>query len=284
MIIRKLEESGVIEMNRELEMALVPQRIAIISSPTAAGYGDFNDQLLKNQFGYVFYTRLFPAVMQGEETGPTIIAALDAIAGFTHFFDAVVIIRGGGSKLDLSSFDHYELGLNVAQFPLPVITGIGHEQDDSIIDLVANTRCKTPTAAAEFLISRVGEFELRLNESVQSTYDIAHAFLNDEKGSVARIMEGMRLRVKGFTDYRRLALDQLIIRSENSVKQYFRIRKDMLARFEQTSRLKDPVNILKMGYSITLLQGKPVKSVNEVSPGDQIVTQVSDGQIHSISS
>ncbi len=282
MIIRRLEEAGVFEMNKELEMPMVPQKIAIISSPTAAGYGDFNDQLVKNPSGYIFYTRLFPAVMQGEETGPSIIAALDAIAGYGSFFDAVVIIRGGGSKLDLSSFDNFDLGLNVAQFPLPVITGIGHEQDDSIIDLVAHTRCKTPTAVAEFIIGRVEEFEIRLDDSVQSTIDIARSWLQDEKNTVVRIMEGLRIRVKGFTDYRELALSQVLVRFKTSTGQYFRVHHDKLARFEQISLLKDPVNILKMGYSITLKNGKPVKSVSQVETGDKLITQVSDGQINSV--
>lgn len=282
MIIRKLEEAGVFDMNKELEMPLVPQKIAIISSPTAAGYGDFNDQLIKNQSAYIFYTHLFPAVMQGEDTASSIIGALDTIAGYGSFFDAVVIIRGGGSKLDLSSFDNFDLGLNVAQFPLPVITGIGHEQDDSIIDLVAHTRCKTPTAVAEFLISRVEEFEIRLDVSVKSTVDIVHSYLLDEKSSISRIMEGMRLRVKGFTDYRGLALTQLLIRLKSSITQYFRLRHDALARFEQVSTLKDPLNILKMGYSITLKDGKPVKSVVQVNQGDHLTTQLSDGQVNSI--
>ncbi|MCX6225448.1 MAG: exodeoxyribonuclease VII large subunit [Bacteroidia bacterium] len=269
MIIRKLEEAGVFDMNKELEMPLVPQKIAIISSPTAAGYGDFNDQLINNPSGYIFYTHLFPAVMQGEETGPSIIGALDVIAGYDHFFDAVVIIRGGGSKLDLSSFDNYDLGLNVAQFPLPVITGIGHEQDDSIIDLVAHTRCKTPTAVAEFLIGRVEEFEVRLDDSVLSTVEIVHSWLADEKSSIARIMEGMRLRVKGFTDYRKLALTQMLVHSRSSVAQYFRLKHDSLARFEQVSDWKNPVNILKMGYSIrsrVRVAPRVIPSYNNIIP------------------
>jgi exodeoxyribonuclease VII large subunit len=282
MIIRRLEEAGVFEMNKELDLAPVPQKIAIISSPTAAGFGDFSDQLLKNQSGYIFYTRLFPAVMQGEETVPSIIAALDEIACHADFFDAVVIIRGGGSKLDLSSFDDYTLGLNVAQFPLPVITGIGHEQDDSIIDLVAHTRCKTPTAVAEFLIGRVGEFENRLDSAVQSTIDIVHRFLSDEKSTVSRIMEGLRLRVRGFADYRKLQLSQLLVRSKMSVNQFLRLKYDRLARYEQVTLLKDPMNILKMGYSITLKNGKPVKTVQQVVEGDALTTQLFDGQITSI--
>lgn len=282
MIIRKLEESGAFDMNRELQMPLVPQKIAIISSPTAAGYGDFYDQLIKNPSGYIFYTHLFPAIMQGEDTCRSIIAALDEIVEHISFFDAVVIIRGGGSRLDLSSFDNFELGLNVAQFPLPVITGIGHEQDDSIVDLVAHTRCKTPTAVAEFLINRVEEFEIRLDHAVQSTVGRVQSYLADEKNDIARIMEGMRLRVRGFTEYRKLSLVQLLSRATSSAAQYLRLSKDKLVRFEQVSFLKDPINILKMGYSITLKNGKPVKSISQVIPGDELATQVTDGQIISV--
>jgi len=282
MIIRKLEEAGVFDMNKELDMPLVPQKIAIISSPTAAGYGDFQDQLMRNPSGYVFYIHLFPAIMQGEETGPSIIAALDLVAGYGNFFDAVVIIRGGGSKLDLSSFDHFELGLNVAQFPIPVITGIGHEQDDSIIDLVAHTRCKTPTAVAEFLIGLVEEFEARLNESVQTTVDIVESYLSDQRSSIARIMDGMRLRISGYTEYRSLELTQLLIRSKTSSVQLIKYEHDRLKRYEEISALKDPVNILKMGYSITMKNGKPVKNLSQVKAGDQIATQLTDGQFNSI--
>ncbi|MDD4645794.1 MAG: exodeoxyribonuclease VII large subunit [Bacteroidales bacterium] len=281
LIIQKLEEAGVFGMNKELEMPLVPQKIAIISSPTAAGFGDFNVQLSKNPFGYIFYTHLFPAVMQGEETVGSIIAALDTIAGYENFFDAVVIIRGGGSKLDLSSFDNFDLGLNVAQFPLPVITGIGHEQDDSIIDLVAHTRCKTPTAVAEFHIGQMADFETRLDESVELTVNTVKSFLADERSTIARIMEGMRLRVKGYTGYRELELNQVLVRAKSSVTQYFRTCRETLSRFEQISALKDPVNLLKMGYSITLKDGKPLKSVREIHEGDQLTTVVADGKVAS---
>jgi len=163
-IISRLEKEGVIDMNRETDMPLVPQKIAIISSKTAAGYEDFLEQLLNNGYGYKFYTKLFPAVMQGEKTESSIIHALERIFEYESVFDLVVIIRGGGSKSDLASFDTYELAFHVSQFPLPVITGIGHEQDDSIVDLVAHTRLKTPTAVAEFLIDRLASFEANLDE------------------------------------------------------------------------------------------------------------------------
>lgn len=154
-IIRQLEEEGVLTLNKELELPPVANRIAVISSPTAAGYEDFCNQLDNNADGFVFYARLFPAVMQGGRTEESIISALDRIYDHVDKFDAVVIIRGGGATSDLSSFDSYLLAANCAQFPLPVITGIGHERDDTVVDLVAHTRAKTPTAVAEYLIRRM---------------------------------------------------------------------------------------------------------------------------------
>ncbi|MFV0522448.1 MAG: exodeoxyribonuclease VII large subunit [Mangrovibacterium sp.] len=170
-IIEKLKSNGVYSMNKELELPLVAQRIAIISSPTAAGLQDFMQQLQHNPAKIAFHTELFEAIMQGEQTAPSVIAALEAVAEFYEDYDLVVIIRGGGAQLDLASFDDYELANNVAQFPLPVITGIGHDKDETIIDLVACHSLKTPTAVAEFLISGatqlyqlIKEFEYRLQE------------------------------------------------------------------------------------------------------------------------
>ncbi len=163
-IIVQLQEDGVYDMNRELELPLVPQRVAIISSPTAAGLQDFMDQLNNNQRNIQFYTKLFPAVMQGTETAGSIINALELVFQYEDFFDVVCIIRGGGAQLDLASFDNYELAYHVAQFPVPVITGIGHDKDETVIDLVAHTKMKTPTAVAEFLINGAETFEQMLLE------------------------------------------------------------------------------------------------------------------------
>jgi exodeoxyribonuclease VII large subunit len=147
-IINKLTREGVIDMNKGLDFPLVPQRIAVISSETAAGYQDFTNHLNTNQGGYVFYTKLFSALMQGPQTEVSVIRALERIYEYEDLFDVVVIIRGGGSQFDLSCFDNYNIAFHVAQFPLPVITGIGHEKDNSVVDLVAHTRLKTPTAVA----------------------------------------------------------------------------------------------------------------------------------------
>lgn len=156
-IIRRLQEEGIFELNKELPLSEMPQRIAVITSPTAAGYEDFINQLVQNKAGYAFYPKLFPAIMQGEKTEESIIEALDRICSYADHFDAVVIIRGGGSASDLNCFDAYLLAAHCAQFPIPIITGIGHERDDSIVDLVAHTRMKTPTAVAAFLVSRMDE-------------------------------------------------------------------------------------------------------------------------------
>ncbi len=180
-IINRLEKEGALEMNKETYMPEVPQKIAVISSKTAAGYEDFLEQLLNNGYGYKFYTKLFPAVMQGEQTESSVIHALEKIFEYESLFDLVVIIRGGGSKSDLASFDTYELSYHVSQFPLPVITGIGHEQDDSIVDLVAHTRLKTPTAVAEFLIDRAATFEATLDEYSEYLIRASQSILKEKE-------------------------------------------------------------------------------------------------------
>lgn len=180
-ILKQLEEEGVLTLNKELEMPVLPQRIAVVSSPTAAGYGDFCHQLKNNSRGFFFHTELFPALMQGDRVEESVLSALDAILNRQEDFDAVVIIRGGGATSDLSGFDTYLLAAACAQFPLPIITGIGHERDDTVLDSVAHTRVKTPTAAAEYLINCMDlvadELEVlisQLHESVRSRLTEEH--------------------------------------------------------------------------------------------------------------
>ena len=162
-VIQRLRKEGVFDMNRELLFPLVPQRIAVISSETAAGYGDFSESILHNSHGFHFHTTLFPAVMQGDEAPASISSAMEKIYESESDFDCVVIIRGGGSKADLESFNHYDLAYFITQFPLPVITGIGHERDESVADMVAHHGLKTPTAVAEFLVDQLLAFEFRLS-------------------------------------------------------------------------------------------------------------------------
>jgi len=164
LIIKKLEQDGVFSMNKELTFPAVPQRIAVISSKSAAGYSDFVNHLKGNSFGYVFYTSLIETSLQGTETELSVITALDKIALNSHLFDLVVIIRGGGSQSDLSWFDSYNIAYHVTQFPLPVITGIGHDKDVSVTDMVANRSLKTPTAVADFLIDTFADAENHIIE------------------------------------------------------------------------------------------------------------------------
>lgn len=174
--IRRLKSEGIFDMNHELHFPEVPQHIAVISSPTAAGYQDFMKELTQNSYRYSFYCKLFPAVMQGNDAVNSIISALDDIFRFESFFDLVVIIRGGGSQADLSIFDSYILAGNIAQFPLPVITGIGHDKDESVSDMVAHISLKTPTAVAGFLIESLLGFE----EQTKHVYDLIMSQVLDQ--------------------------------------------------------------------------------------------------------
>ncbi len=223
-IILKLQQDGVFEMNRELELPLVPQRIAVISSPTAAGLQDFLNQLADNPSRIYFHTHLFPATMQGSQTAASIIDALEQIYPLEESFDVVVIIRGGGAQLDLASFDNYELAFHVAQFPLPVITGIGHDKDETIVDLVAHTKMKTPTAVAEFLISgaesflqRILETEIRCNRILTERLKKENTFMQQAAG---RMKQGVRERIMKETHQFNIRL----LRLKNSVPAYLRLQ------------------------------------------------------------
>lgn len=183
-VIDRLTEEGIFDMNRELEFPDIPSRVAIISSPTAAGYEDFMNQLNANRSGFQFYTRLFEATMQGNDAPASIISALNYIYDFEELFDVVVIIRGGGSQMDLSCFDDYNLTAHIAQFPLPVLTGIGHEKDESVTDMVAFQKLKTPTAVAEFLIERMESAEDNIDELKQLFITEVKELLNREEKRV----------------------------------------------------------------------------------------------------
>ena len=208
-IIRRLTDEGVLTMNKELELPLVPQKIAVISSPSAAGYGDFMEQLTNNPQGFCFYTQLFPAVMQGNQAEQSIMDALDRIYPYEDFFDLVVIIRGGGSQVDLSCFDNYNVAYHVTQFPLPVLTGIGHEKDDSIVDLVAHTRLKTPTAVAEFILDGVAAFEERINLLEQEAMELVETRFEDEKERLDQLTREISMLVRNMLGNRKNELMQL---------------------------------------------------------------------------
>ena len=278
-ILLRLQEEGVLSLNKELELPVLAQRIAVISSATAAGYGDFCNQLENNAFGFAFYPRLFPAIMQGERVEASVIAALDRIYAESEKWDVVVIIRGGGATSDLSGFDTYDLAASCAQFPLPIITGIGHERDDTVIDLVAHTRVKTPTAAAEFLVNHLRQTAEQLENYAYYIRQEVPARLNREKERLERCITRipasvqMRLQREDFRRVRlakrmevawqsRLAREQyrLELSSRLSVALQARLLKEKhrLDLLEKSVEAASPDLLLKRGYSITLKDGKAV--------------------------
>lgn len=219
-IIEQLKDEGVFEMNKELKMPAITQKIAVISSETAAGFGDFMNQLENNSFGFAFEVKLFQATMQGEKAEMSIIQALERIFEHIDFFDVVVIIRGGGAKSDLSCFDSYDLAYFVTQFPKPVITGIGHERDESILDMVAHTQLKTPTAVAEFLINRLADFENRLFELQNSFTSFVQRYISQKALTINHLAAQSKPIVSGSLKQKNNKLSNLMQRFHYSTKMY----------------------------------------------------------------
>jgi exodeoxyribonuclease VII large subunit len=277
LIIRQLEEEGVLTLNKELELPPVTNRIAVISSPTAAGYEDFCNQLFGNPSGFCFYVKLFPATMQGGKTEESVLSALDKINLYSTYFDAVVIIRGGGATSDLSSFDSYLLASSCAQFPLPVITGIGHERDDTVLDAVSHTRVKTPTAAAEFLVERMTETEGALLFMEQQLVTAAVARLSDEQVRMNMLATRFSYLVKERVQEQLSELERLAFRLKNAVRLCMQNQKYRLESKEQHLRLASPEAILKKGYTLTLRGKEILKSVVGIHSGEQVTIVFGDG-------
>lgn len=302
-ILSRLQQEGVLTLNKELELPELMQRVAVISSPTAAGYGDFCNQLAHNDFGFVFYTRLFPAVMQGEKVERSVISALDRIYREVDHWDVVVIIRGGGATSDLSGFDTYELAANCAQFPLPVITGIGHERDDTVIDMVAHTRVKTPTAAAEFLVNHLRRTAERLETFAQCVYQEVPSMLSRERErldswmariparvqmclqregfSQERLVKRLEMSVQACLQSERHRQELCLQRVENALSVRMQVERHRLELFSQRVKAASPDLLLKRGYSMTLKDGKAVTDASLLQPGDVVETRLAKGRFKS---
>ena len=281
-IIRQLQEEGVFTLNKELPFPLLPRRIAIITSPTAAGYEDFMNQLTRNKGGYPFYTKLFPALMQGERTEASVIAALDRIYQHQDLFDVVVIIRGGGATSDLNSFDSYLLAANCAQFPLPIITGIGHERDDTVVDLVAHTRMKTPTAVAEFLISRMDSVGEELESLRQDVSLLAMDILSRQKNYLQLVATRLPAMASGLLSRRQSVLENTELRLRNGITSKLSESGRFIQLTEQFIKMASPDYILKRGYSLALKDGKIIKHASDLRAGEELTTRFIDGEIKSI--
>ncbi len=303
-IIAQLKSEGVFDLQRELCLPLFAQRIAVISSASAAGYGDFCNQLQHNEYGFRFQMQLFQAFMQGEQVEQSIVAALNLISTKEDDFDCVVIIRGGGATVDLSGFDTLVLAENVANFPLPVITGIGHERDESILDMVAHTRVKTPTAAAAFLIDHLAATLNRIEQAQISIQRMVEHRIQHEKlhlqqlsthipilFSMVKNRENARL-----DDYWHALLQRVMLHLQQS-----KMRVELLSNkvipattnklmaeqhklqlLEQRVDGVNPERMLRLGYSLTYKNGYVLRNVNEVKAGDEITTHLEGGIITSV--
>ena len=294
-IINRLTAEGIIDMNKELPWPEVPQRIAIISAEGAAGYGDFMNQLHGNPYGLQFYTCLFRAVMQGAQTVPTVLAALDRVNDHIDLFDCVVIIRGGGSTSDLNSFDNYDLASAVAQFPIPVIVGIGHERDVTVLDYVAAMRVKTPTAAAEWLIQQGATALAHLNElqdavvtSVRDTVAQAREqlayYTSMIPATARRIIDTNRIRldnhaknipfaVSSLISSQRNRLERIVERMGDSVTSAMQREQQRLQALDDKAMLLSPEGTLRRGYSLVKLGDKYITAASDLQPGDQVTLQ-----------
>lgn len=281
-ILERLRQEGVIDLNKELELPELAQRIAVISSPTAAGYGDFCKQLRDNAFGFVFYPCLFPAVMQGDKVEASVISALDRIYEKLDRWDAVVIIRGGGATSDLSGFDTYDLAVNCAQFPLPIITGIGHERDDTVIDMVVHTRVKTPTAAAEFLVNHTRVTAEKLEGLSQCIYQEAPLRLTREKERLESWLMRIPSKVQMRLQREAFAQERLAKRMETALQARMQTEKHRIELWSQRVNAASPEVLLKRGYSITLKDGKAVTDASALRPGDEVETRLAKGSFKSI--
>ncbi|WP_298648676.1 exodeoxyribonuclease VII large subunit [uncultured Proteiniphilum sp.] len=277
LVLRQLEEEGVLALNRELYLPELVNRIAVISSPTAAGYEDFCNQLTNNPARFVFYTKLFPAIMQGERSEASIIEALEKVFHYRELFDAVAIIRGGGASSDLSCFDSYLLATNVAQFPLPVISGIGHERDITVLDIVAHTRAKTPTAVAEFFIAHLTKTATELINLEERAVSESESRLMKEQSDLFSLSRELVYQSSLMLQREVAAVQQLSGKVRYGVRRLLQDQFHILENRAQFMQMVSPANILKRGYTLTLKNGKIVTSLQDLSVHDIIETCFRDG-------
>ena len=259
-VIERLKKEGVFTANKRLEMPLLPKRVAIISVETSKGYSDFITTLNGNRYGYRFVTELFPSILQGDKAIVGITGRLAEIEMRQKEFDCVVIVRGGGGDVGLSCYDEYEMAHRVATFPLPVLTGIGHSTNLSVTDMVAHTYNISPTDVAFALIGYFQTFDEKLQECQSRIVEVSRRLLVDEQSKILRMTEAARM----------LPLVRL-------TEQQGRV-----GVMEEKVRLLHPENILKRGFSITRLNGKVVTKAKDLKPGDELHTQVYEGELTSI--
>lgn len=302
-ILNALATQGIAEENKSVPLNPDTQNIAVISAEGAAGYGDFINQLSFNPEQFRFNCKLFPSPMQGERAAAGVIAALERVAGDPFPWDCVVIIRGGGASADMNCFDDYQLALNVCTFPLPVLVGIGHERDNCVLDYIANTRCKTPTAVAEFLINHqreawqkvcdavtliTREATLRLEgENRRMTQletfipSFVRQYMDRESLRLKNLTDTIPLTIKGLTTREHARLDSISNQLEPTLANALSRAKEQLRSLYNMVTVLSPENTLKRGYSITRVDGKAIRDASSVAPGTMVETTLASGTIKS---
>lgn len=275
--IAQLHKDGVWDMNRELALPPAVQRIAVISSSKAAGWQDFRNELFR--YGYTFVVTLHEAVMQGESSEESIIAALEQIALTEEQYDAVVIIRGGGSTSDLNCFNSYRLSSHIAQFPLPVITGIGHDKDVSVADMVAHTMLKTPTAVAVWLNDRLATLEAALDNAALQLNDLCVAATHRATLRIERLAADLRLSVQRLLTEQGLKVENLAQLLHDNTQLALDTQAQRLQHLAELAESQSPERILRLGFAVARVNGKAITSCTDVAPGDIVTIEVADGTI-----
>lgn len=276
--IRRLQEEGVWEMNRSVELPAVVQRLAVVSSAKAAGFQDFTNELKKSR--YAFHTTLFEAVMQGQSAEESIIDALGRVADRMEQFDAVVIVRGGGSQSDLSCFNAYRLSNHVAQFPLPVLTGIGHDKDQSVVDMVAASPHKTPTAVAAWLVERMADLEGWLEGAAAQLHETTLRHLREAALSLERMSGELHRTTKETLLTEQLKLNHHALQLPDRVADFLARQRMRLEQAEKLTESRSPRHILQLGFAIVRSEGRVLKTTSEVAEAHTIEIELNDGTIN----
>ncbi len=300
-ILNRLTQEGIIGQNKTVHVPPVLQRIAIVSAAGAAGYGDFMKQLTDNKYGVCFYPCLFQATMQGVKTVPTVLAALDKVEQNQHLFDCVVIIRGGGGTEELNSFDNYDLARRVATFPLPVIVGIGHERDITVLDYVAGIRVKTPTAAAEHIILQAANALAHIGDLSNQVVSIARDYIARAKEQLSYYAGNLPIMAQRIIDTNTLRLQNFIQNIPLHVQRRIEGENAQLARqkdaiknavaqvkMKETMRLEalgdkiellSPRKVMARGYTLTTCEGKIMTDAAQLEAGKLVTIHFRDGKV-----
>jgi len=281
-IILKLEEEGLIELNKGLIIPSVIQRIAVISSSGAAGYQDFKKQLDNNPYGYTFKIDLFDSAVQGAKVSTDTTEAIDDIVNAKTDYHIVTIIRGGGSKLDLSGYDDYDIAKTIAQSEVPFVIGIGHDIDTTVTDMVACVSLKTPTAVADFIIEKNMMFESRIESCSSSLHRASQATIVEQQQSLSLFKERMSLHTDRIIQEERSTLDLMAHQLNSELELFLQLNKNFLGQASLKIDGVDPTRILNQGYSILKKSGRSIVSSKDLKTNDEVTIVLHDGEVESI--